>query len=121
MSINPKAALDAVLAAPITVAPGVAVHPLTLDLFAKLDAVGCPVFTGAPCRAAEMIPSFYLATHPDAPVEGVADAAAAWARTLPAGLFSPLAKAFGRQVDIAEHVVPSAGEHDGRPKAATAG
>lgn len=121
MSINPKAALDAILAAPITVAPGVAVHPLTLDLFAKLDAVGCPVFTGAPCRAADMIPSFFLATHPEAPVDGVADAAAAWARTLPAALFVPLAKAFGRQVTIAESVVPAAGADDGRPKAATAG
>lgn len=121
MSLNPQAALDAILAAPIPVAKGIAVYPLSLDLFAKLDVIGCPVLTQGPCRATEMIPSFYLSTHPEAPLDGLAEASAAWARTLPAGLLKPLSAAFGRQVAAAEAVVPSGEGDTQRPKAPTAG
>lgn len=121
MSNNPKAALEAILAAPIKIAPGLFVHPLSIDLFAKLDMIGCPALNKKPCRVADMIPSYYLMTHPEADLDGVAAASAAWARTISAGLYAPLSKAFARQVKLAEAVVPVVeDEGGGKKKARTA-
>lgn len=113
---NPRKAVAALLPLPIRVGKDLAVAPMTLGMFAALERIGSPMVTGAePKDLVELIPSLYLLTHGAQEIfrADFAEAAFAWADTVPTSVVSRIRTACYRQLNAAFDVIP---EDDGKKK-----